>query len=197
MIIAAARLILPAIEQGQPLHAPALRAAMEAAFGATDAQGAWDWKSAYEACEVAQILFLQKYGPAMRSPTSDPQSVLTMIDRIARLFPTQTRRSEESQLMQQFSTPMGLAYAASIAAAITPNDVVLEPSAGTGLLASFASLGGASLILNELADIRAALLGALFQGAQLSCHDAAQIDDHLDPQCTAAPYRIRTGAAQR
>jgi predicted RNA methylase len=184
MIIAAARLILPTIEQGGSLNAPTLRTAMEAAFGATDAGGAWDWKTAYEACEVTQILFLQQYGPAMLSPKSDPLAVLAMLDRIARLFPTQTRRSEESQAMQQFSTPMGLAYAASVAAAITPDDAVLEPSAGTGLLASFASLGGASLILNELARTRAALLGALFPGALLSRHDAAQIDDHLGPQCT-------------
>jgi protein strawberry notch len=48
------------------------------------------------------------------------------------------------------------------AAAITPADHVLEPSAGTGLLAIFAELAGAPLILNELAETRAGLLGHLF-----------------------------------
>ena len=62
--------------------------------------------------------------------------------------------------LQQFSTPIGLAYVASVAAAITPADVVLEPSAGTGLLAIFAELAGASLVLNEFAETRAGILSA-------------------------------------
>ena len=77
-------------------------------------------------------------------------------------FPTHTRRSEESETFQQFSTPIPLGLAASIAAAITSADTVLEPSAGTGLLAIFAELAGGRLVLNELADMRANLLAALF-----------------------------------
>lgn len=41
-IIAAARLLLPRLERGDRIDAPGLRAAMEAAFGASDATGAWD-----------------------------------------------------------------------------------------------------------------------------------------------------------
>jgi hypothetical protein len=37
---------------------------MEAAFGAPDAAGAWDWKTASDACEAATVLFLRKYGGA-------------------------------------------------------------------------------------------------------------------------------------
>ncbi len=90
------------------------------------------------------------------------------------------RRSEESQALQQFSTPIGLAHVAAVAAAITPADLVLEPSAGTGLLAICAELAGARLALNELADTRADLLGRLFPGVAVTRHDAAQIHDHLD-----------------
>ena len=60
-------------------------------------------------------------------------------------MPTQTRRSEESQNFQQFSTPIPLGLAALTAAAITPDDRVLEPSAGTGLLAILAQTIGGSL----------------------------------------------------
>ena len=49
----------------------------------------------------------------------------------------------------------GVEPVAAIAAAITPADVVLEPSAGTGLLAIHAERAGASLVLNEFADTRA------------------------------------------
>jgi hypothetical protein len=63
----------------------------------------------------------------------------------------------------------------------SPSDHVLEPSAGTGLLAIFAELAGASVILNELAETRAGLLGHLFPDAGVTRFDAARIDDHLDP----------------
>src|SRR5260370_2676153 len=63
---------------------------------------------------------------------------------------------------------------------IAPADLVLEPSAGTGLLAIFAELAGARLVLNELADTRAALLSRLFPSVAVTRHDAAYIHDHLD-----------------
>ncbi len=103
-----------------------------------------------------------------------------MLEKIAGLFPTHTRRSEESETFQQFSTPISLGVAVSTAAAITPNDRVLEPSAGTGLLAILVELAGGSLVLNELAKTRANLLTSLFPAIPLTRFDAAQIDDHLD-----------------
>ena len=96
------------------------------------------------------------------------------------MLPSHTRRSEESQALQQFSTPIALGFVASVAAALTPGDLVLEPSAGTGLLAIFAEIAGASLVLNELAETRAALLDRLFPGVAVTRFDAAHIHDHLD-----------------
>ena len=66
--------------------------------------------------------------------------MLRMLETLAALEPSQTRRSEEQLRLQQFSTPFPLAYAALQAAAIRPGDVVLEPSAGTGMLAVMAAL---------------------------------------------------------
>jgi predicted RNA methylase len=153
---------------------------METAFGGSDATGAWDWKTAYEACEAATILFLRKFGSAIRAKAASPAAMLPLLARIANLLPTHTRRSEESQTFQQFSTPIALGLVASAAAAITPDDLVLEPSAGTGLLAILAELYGGSLILNELAETRAGLLGHLFPGVAITRFDAAHIHDHLD-----------------
>jgi predicted RNA methylase len=116
----------------------------------------------------------------MRAKAASPAAMLPMLLRIAGLLPTQTRRSEESQSLQQFSTPIGLAYVASVAAAITPADVVLEPWAGTGLLAILAELSGASLILNEFAESRAGILAQLFPAVSTTRFDAAHINDHLD-----------------
>ena len=142
--------------------------------------GAWDWKAAYEACEVATVLFLRKYGKALFRKSASPAARLSVLTKIVGLLPTHTRRSEESQALQQFSTPLPLGLAALTAAAITPTDRVLEPSAGTGLLAILAATAGGSLILNELAETRADLLTSLFPAIPVTRFDAAQIDDHLD-----------------
>src|SRR5580700_7900396 len=179
-LVAAAGLLLADLERGRAIDVQALRAAMSAALGGSDAEGAWTWKTAYDACEAAQILFLRKFGPAMRGRAAAPSAFLAMLAKLAALLPSHTRRSEESEALQQFSTPIALAFAAATAAAIGPTDIVLEPSAGTGLLAIFAELARAQLVLNELAESRANLLGALFPAIPVTRHDAAHIHDHLD-----------------
>ncbi|WP_316234524.1 strawberry notch-like NTP hydrolase domain-containing protein [Bradyrhizobium sp. SZCCHNR1020] len=179
-VVRVARQLLADLERGRRIDAAVLRGAMEAAFGASDATGAWDWKLAYDACEVATVLFLRKFGSAIRAKADSPAAMLPMLAKIASCLPTHTRRSEEGQARQQFSTPIPLGLAACTAAGITPADRVLEPSAGTGLLAIFAELAGGALVLNELAEARAALLDHLFPGVKVTRFDAAQIDDHLD-----------------
>lgn len=143
-VFQAAGVLVKMLEENRKLDNKALRAAMEAAFGASDAEGAWVWKDAYEAAEVAQILFMSKYGAIMRRQAGSATAMLAMVERLAGLVGTQTRRSEESQALQQFSTPLPLAFVAAEAAGITDGDLALEPSAGTGMLAVFARLAGAS-----------------------------------------------------
>ncbi|RST86369.1 methylase [Aquibium carbonis] len=176
----AAHHLLPQLEQGRQVDAATLRAAMEGAFGGSDASGAWDWKTAYDACEAATVLFLRKYGKALLRKAGSPAQALPLLEKIVGLLPTHTRRSLESEAYQQFSTPVPLGLAVMAAAAITPADRVLEPSAGTGLLAILAEIAGGSLVLNELAETRASVLSWLFPNIATTCHDAAQIHDHLD-----------------
>jgi len=180
-ILVAAEQLCSHLEQGQRIGATHLREAMESAFGASDTTGAWNWKLAYEASEVASVLFLRKYGRALFQQARTNAARLAALDKIASLLPSQTRRSEESQTLQQFSTPLPLGFAALTAAAISRDDIVLEPSAGTGLLAILAHSAGVSLILNELAETRAGLLAQLFPSVPVTRFNAAQIDDHLDP----------------
>ncbi|WP_375785133.1 strawberry notch-like NTP hydrolase domain-containing protein [Bradyrhizobium sp. Pha-3] len=178
--VRAARQLLNDLERGRRIDAAVLRRAMEAAFGASDAAGAWNWKTAYDVCEAATVLFLRKFGPAMRAKAGSTAAMLPMLTKIVSCLPTHTRRSEDSQAFQQFSTPIPLGLAACTAAGITSGDRVLEPSAGTGLLAIFAELAGGALTLNELAESRAGLLDHLFANGKVTRFDAAQIDDHLD-----------------
>jgi len=178
-LMRAATSLLACLERGEPLDASILRSAMTEAYGRSDTEGAWAWKDAYEASEAALILFLRKYLPAMRTQATSHTAVLPMLANLAALLPSHTKRTEESQQFQQFSTPIELAYAASLAAAMTDQDCVLEPSAGTGQLAIFGETLRARLFLNELAAIRADLLTGLFPNAHLSRFNAEQIHDYL------------------
>lgn len=179
-IVAVAEALQPDLAQGLQIDALRLRREMEHAFGGSDATGAWDWKLAYEAGEVALIFFLRKFGRALLARAGSPAALLPILAKLAGLLPTHTRRSEEMERFQQFSTPLPMGLAALAAAQITPRDLVLEPSAGTGLLAIFAEIAGGSLALNELAETRVDLLRLLFLGRPVTRFDAAQIDDHLD-----------------
>ncbi|CDZ54086.1 strawberry notch family protein [Neorhizobium galegae] len=179
-LLDAAAQITSLLERGKAVGTADLRQIMNEAFGGSDAEGFWLWKDAYEATEAAQVLFLRKFGPAIMARTDARQSVLSMLTKVAKLVPTHSRRSTESQALQQLSTPLPLAYVAALAADMMAADVVLEPSAGTGLLAIFAELAHARLSLNEYASVRHSLLAQLFPRTSISQHDAAHIDDYLD-----------------
>ena len=84
-ILGAANLLLPHLERGERIDAAILRHAMETACRASDASGVWDWKAAYEACEVAVVLFLSKYGKALFRKTASPAARLSVLARIAGL----------------------------------------------------------------------------------------------------------------
>ena len=179
-IFAAGGALLPLLESGQSITSAHLRAVLTTEFGGSDAEGYWSWKDAYEATEVAQVLFLRKFGSAISARTKTPEAALSILTRLAALNPTHTRRSEEAQRLQQFSTPVELAYVAARAASIMAGDVLLEPSAGTGLMAIFGELAHARLVLNEYAPVRHSLLEHLFPKTPVTHHDAAHLDDYLD-----------------
>jgi hypothetical protein len=59
--VKAARQLLTDLERCRRIDTKILRSAMEAAFGASDAAGVGNWKTAYEACEAATVLFFRKF----------------------------------------------------------------------------------------------------------------------------------------
>ena len=163
--------------RGHSIGRQDLKRLMEEVFSGSDAGGAWTMRDAYDALEAAQVLML-------KSSAVDASLCLTGDDAFASLLqferglPTQSYRSEHQVELQQFSTPIALAWLAARAARIEHNDHVLEPSAGTGMLAVHAARTGASLTLNERDPDRAALLGKLLS-QDVTCHDAEFIHDLL------------------
>ena len=133
---------------------------MSREMGGTDANGHWQWKDAYEALEVGLVLYLRKHSKEILS--GDGHQPLQWLADLQAKLPTHTRRSEDSYLYQQFSTPLPMGYAVARAAQLRSGDTVLEPSAGNGLLANFAELAGARIILNEIHGGRRRNLRELF-----------------------------------
>jgi predicted RNA methylase len=147
----------------------------EAATGKSDASAGWSMRDAYDALELAQVLYL--VDPACPLDLSSTASGLEALEQVTARVPTQSYRSEAQVALQQFSTPLPLAWLANAAANVRPDDQVLEPSAGTGMLIWPARR--AHLALNEIDSRRRDCLDAAFPEAMVTGHDAELIDDLL------------------
>jgi predicted RNA methylase len=163
------------LNQGQRLTQDTVITVMNEICGATAAEGGWDWKEAYNLIEAAFVRLL------LDNP--DFQD----FDGLQGLVPHQTVRSEQQIELQQFSTPLALANIATIAAQINAEDSVLEPSAGTGILAGFAARVTRNLILNEICPERSAILGHLFPQLPIYNYNGEQIDDYLEAATSHQP----------
>ncbi|WP_416067705.1 hypothetical protein ACK9YZ_23055 [Rhizobium sp. ZK1] len=75
--------LLPSPQRGEPLGAADLRTIPMNASGDSDAEGFWSWKDAYEATEVAQVLFLRKFGAAIAARAKAAQATLSMLTKVA------------------------------------------------------------------------------------------------------------------
>jgi phospholipid N-methyltransferase len=173
-VISVAQELAKLLINNQPITTRAIHLRLNRYFNGTAAQGKWQWKDGYEAVEVALILYLRQKGLK--------ENPLEELQHLESLCPTHTRRSEEQIQLQQFSTPLPLAYLVALAGQISGNDLILEPSAGTGIIAQFGKLQGASLMLNELSPDRTKILRRLFPGTPLFSVNAEQINDYLAGQ---------------
>ena len=178
-ILAASRALAPHLARSRARDRRLVSSTLTTCFGATDAEGAWSWRDAYDACEAALVLQMRRLAPQVGRLEDAPVEVVQLLARLAELSLTHTRRSEEQVALDQFSTPPALAALAALAGQIRPDDRVLEPSAGTGLLAVIAEACGAKLALNEVSTHRAAMLDGLFPATERTRHDAAHLRDVL------------------
>lgn len=178
-ILAAGRALATQLAGSRSLDRRRVAEALTLAFGGTDAEGVWAWRDAYDAIEAATVLQVRRLGPQVARLEDAAAEIAALLEAVSALGLTHSRRSEAQLALDQFSTPPEVAALVAAAAQVRPGDRVLEPSAGTGLLAVVAEACGADLTLNELAADRAALLDGLFPAAARSRHDAALLADLL------------------
>lgn len=169
----ASTLLVDRLRSTTPITRADLNAAMVEGYGGTDADGLWTQRDSFEILEHALAHHLQ-FGPYPLRSLADVTAACDLLERL----PTQTVRSEDQIEWQQFSTPVDLAAVAVLLANVQSDDIILEPSAGNGLLVAHCR-GYAALQLNEYAPVRRARLGHLFPDAVVTGHDGATINSTL------------------
>jgi predicted RNA methylase len=134
----------------------------DAAFGGTQAEGAYTPRDAWDALEAGINALIIEQGDQFEPSNEGTARKISDLQKLVDELPTQTRRTQEQEQFQQFSTPPHYAFLAAWAANIGAGDVVMEPSAGLGGLAVHAANAGPrALLTNELSDRRAEILEAI------------------------------------
>lgn len=151
------------VASGQSFTANWLFDVANNAYGGTMAEGTYSVKDAYDGMELGINKYLMNadFVKAGNGSLEDALNTLSELQGIMRNIPTQTKRTEEMESYQQFSTPPTIAYTAARLANITSDDVVLEPSADIGGLALWGKAWGAKVYGNELSKRRLAFLNEL------------------------------------
>jgi P-loop containing NTP hydrolase pore-1/C-terminal domain on Strawberry notch homologue len=178
-VITAAHMLSEGLSANVPITRERISHIFASITGGSDADKAWSLADGQTAVEIAMLLCLRADNRI--TPSSQADEALEYFQKLDGLTPRPYNRTEEQVRLQQFSTPLGLAWLAARAAALTPSDMVLEPSAGTGLLAYWAKTCGAKLALNEIDPVRCEALQLLFPRQAISSHDGELIDELLDP----------------
>ena len=153
------------------------------AWGDTRENGAYTEKMAYNVMEAAANAVIREQIQAVSGESIDIDintlnSYIAHIQQFESLLPRQSVRDQTTQQTQQFSTPFSYGLALNWIANIKPDDVILEPSAGTGNLAIYGSAVNAEMVVNEIDPHRAETLRLLgFEPVHEL--DATQIDNLL------------------
>lgn len=138
----------------------------------------------HEIAEAAiNSVIKEKYAEELLASSNPPKSCTTVLKPLAARLPTQTWRSHDQNIRQQFSTPPAIAYLLAYLLNLKAGEQVLEPSAGTGSLATWASGFELKTHVNEIEPRRRELLSIL--GFQPTAYNAEFLDDFLAPDVRA------------
>ena len=162
------------LESGESLSAPQLFYGAATFFG----EGQYNSQQVYDVLEVAVNEYLEAQG--LMNVNVDGATAVDNIEKIqaveARL-PRMSDRTAERDENQQYSTPFHYSYLVNWVANLQPDDVVVEPSAGTGNLAWAAKAMGAEVHVNDIGQFRHHLLQQNFQN--VTNVDASNIAQQL------------------
>lgn len=127
----------------------------EEVYGGKLSEGKFDNSDLYNAIERAvNVVIRDIVQPKTDVGAEGAAENIAKINKLMRLLPKETARSDEQTELQQFSTPPEYAYVAAWVANLRNSDKVLEPSAGVGGLVAVPSNVVSTLYLNEYSKRR-------------------------------------------
>jgi hypothetical protein len=101
-LINAGALIYKSFQRQEKVSVYQLKTIMTEACGGSDADGYWVWKEAYEAVEIGLVHYLISY------QRQNSQVNLEDLIGLEKLYTAHNKRSDKSEKLQQFSTPVTL-----------------------------------------------------------------------------------------
>ena len=151
---------------------------VEEHMGASRTSGDWTPKDAFDAMEAGINKLLIERGKALLDMPYEQamQELRGLMNRIT----SQGVRTEDQIKNQQFSTPPTESFTVAKVAALRPDDVMLEPSAGNGGLAVWPKALGAEVHVNEISERRQKMLEVAGFGPS-TFYDGEIINSLLDP----------------
>jgi P-loop containing NTP hydrolase pore-1/C-terminal domain on Strawberry notch homologue len=159
------------LKAGERLGQSEILEVMNHYYGSS-ANGSWSWKLATDAIESAMALYLLQ----------QPDLSLAQMRELQNLTVDHSVRSQEQIDLQQFSSPLELGWLVGRAAMVDVDDVLVEPSAGTGILVGASINQGVkptTIVLNEFSKSRRNLLSEIFPSAELFSVNAEYLNDML------------------
>ena len=161
------------------LSTHAIKATLNTAFESHDG-GGWESADAHEACEVAMTRFLLRHGRAIGQAGRNSEKTDRRIQTIAEREPRIRGRSRRHDRLQHYATPLEIAWAMAVAADIDPNETVLDPSAGTGILTAMAHIAQPEAVLRATEGdlLRAELLMLAVPGVETLYANAISVERH-------------------
>jgi predicted RNA methylase len=136
----------------------------------------------HEIAEAAlNLLIRRKYALNLLAAENPAEVTIHLLKPLISRLPTQTWRSREMAVRQQFSTPPAVAYLLAYLLNLNGGEQVIEPSAGTGNLAVWTSGSGVKTHANEIDSRRHFLLEQI--GFAPTAFNAEFINDFLPPDC--------------
>lgn len=150
-----------------------IRNALDSAF-LTAEQSWWEISDAHEACEAATAGMLFAEGAMQRANPRGDDELDRLVEQIAADEPRIRGKALRHAQRQHYATAIRIGWAMALSAGIENDEVVLDPSAGTGTLLALARLAcpEATLHANEGTGIRAATLRATAPDVEVHEGDA-------------------------